>query len=357
MLDIETDNGQLGGMGTAIGFDALQKDVASNDNGNSGFGYQALSANTLGQANTAVGYQALVSNTGGVLDTAVGYQALDGNTEGQSNVGIGYSALYHDTVGQQNIALGTDAGYFITIGSNDIDIGDDNPFTGANDESSGAESNTIRIGERNTQKQAFIAGIWNAAEPSVSGSAPLPVYINGDGQLGIASSSRRFKKDINDMGDASDVVLCLRPVTFHYKPGLDPSGKVPQYGLIAEEVEKVCPALVALDAKGEPFTVRYDAVNAMLLNEFLKEHRRVEAQGQTEAELVRRMAAQQETIAAQEKRFAAQEETNADQQKRIQALTASLEKMTREMDAVAQRLDGNKEYQPVANQIVSRKGD
>jgi len=338
MLDIETDNGQLGGMGTAIGFEALQKDIPANNNGNSAFGYQALTANTFGQANVAVGYQALLSNTGGVLNVAVGYQALDGNTNGQSNVGIGYSALYHDTVGWQNIALGTYAGYFITTGSNDIEIGDDNVFTGANDESSGAESNTIRIGEKNTQKQAFIAGIWETSEPSVSGSAPLPVSINGNGQLGIASSSRRFKKDINDMGDASDVLLSLRPVTFHYKPGLDPSGKVPQFGLIAEEVEKVCPALVALDAKGEPFTVRYDAVNAMLLNEVLKDHRRVEAQRRTDAELVKRIAVQQGTIAAQ--------------QKRIQALTASMEKMTRQMDAVAQRLDG-KDYQPVANPMGS----
>jgi len=162
--------------------------------------------------------------------------------------------------------------------------------------------------------------------------------------LGIASSSRRFKQDIADMGDTSDPLLSLRPVTFHYKPALDPSGKVPQFGLIAEEVQKVCPALVALDSKGNPFTVRYDAVNAMLLNEFLKEHARVRD--------LQKAAAEQEqqvhTMTTQLKGVAAMKQTIADQQKQIQTLTASIQKMTQQITAVAQRIDG-KDYQPVAN--------
>jgi len=154
------------------------------------------------------------------------------------------------------------------------------------------------------------------------------------------------------MGDASDALLSLRPVTFHYKPSLDPSGKAPQFGLIAEEVEKVCPALVALDAKGAPFTVRYDAVNAMLLNEFLKEHARMRELEQAAVEQEQQVHA----MTARLKGVADMKQTISQQQKEIQALTASLEKMSRQMDAVAQRIEG-KDYQPVVNRVASAPGE
>ena len=126
------------------------------------------------------------------------------------------------------------------------------------------DSFTIRVGD--FQTKTFIAGISGA---TVTGTA---VVVNSSGQLGVAASSQRFKQNIQTMGDASDTLLALRPVTFQYKPDLDPKG-IPQFGLVAEEVEKVNPDLVARDEQGKPYTVRYEAVNAMLLNEFLKEHK------------------------------------------------------------------------------------
>jgi uncharacterized coiled-coil protein SlyX len=161
--------------------------------------------------------------------------------------------------------------------------------------------------------------------------------IDSNGNLGTVNSSRRFKEDITDMGDASARILRLRPVTFRYKKPYDNGGKPIQYGLIAEEVAQVFPELTVFDAKGQPETVKYHLLATLLLNEFIKAHDRLEAQGQT--------------IAAQEKRFAAQEETIAAQQKQIQALTASLAKVTQQIDTVAQRLDGE-DYQPVVNRVA-----
>jgi len=148
----------------------------------------------------------------------------------------------------------------ITTGSSNIDIGN---------QGATGESGTIRIGT--SQAATFVAGIYGVTI-SPSGSA---VYVNANGQLGTVNSSRRFKEAIQNMGDQSDVLLSLRPVAFRYKPDLDPQG-TPQFGLIAEEVENVAPELVLRDAKGEISSVRYEQVNAMLLNEFLKEHRKVE---------------------------------------------------------------------------------
>src|SRR5207247_3236719 len=133
------------------------------------------------------------------------------------------------------------------------------------------ESNTIRIGTQGTQTKTFMAGISGAGVTGVA------VKVNAAGQLGTAPSSERFKDAIKPMDKASEAILSLKPVTFHYKKDLDPDG-VPQFGLVAEEVEKVNPDLVARDEKGKPYTVRYDAVNAMLLNEFIKAHRQIDAQ-------------------------------------------------------------------------------
>src|SRR5205823_13469978 len=154
------------------------------------------------------------------------------------------------------------AGENLTTGNNNIDIFD---------RGVAREANTIRIGKQGTQRTTFIAGIGGA---TVTGTA---VVVNSSGQLGVAPSSQRFKQNVQTMGDASDALLELRPVTFEYKPEVDPKG-VSQFGLVAEEVEKVNPHLVARDEQGKLYSVRYEAVNAMLLNEFLKEHRTVQAQ-------------------------------------------------------------------------------
>ncbi len=180
------------------------------------------------------------------------------------NTGLGQAALASNTTGDENIASGSDSGYNNTTGSFNIEIGN---YGGSGD------THVIRIGTPGTQANTFIAGIYGS---TASGGAA--VYVNSSGQLGTLTSSRRFKTDIQDMGDASDALLSLRPVTFQYKPEIDPQG-TPQFGLIAEEVETVNPSLAVHDTNGLPYTVRYEAVNAMRLNEFLKEHKKVEEQG------------------------------------------------------------------------------
>jgi hypothetical protein len=270
-----------GTLNTAIGFNALYSNtegtlntaigrnaLLSNTSGsiNTATGGSALLSNTTGNFNTATGRGALFSNTTGSGNTANGFFSLFNNTTAETNTANGVAALYNNTTGEGNIALGFGAGDNLTTGDNNIDIGN---------EGIADEANTIRIGTEGTQENAFIAGISGTA---VSGAA---VVVNADGQLGVAASSARFKMEIKSMDKASEAILSLKPVTFRYKEKIDPK-HTPQFGLVAEEVAKVDPALVARDAKGEIYTVRYDAVNAMLLNEFLKEHQRVQ---KLEAEL------------------------------------------------------------------------
>ena len=188
----------------------------------------------------------------------------------------GVNALFNNTTGNGNIALGFGAGDNLTTGSNNIDIGD----LGV-----AGESNQIRIGSVGTQTATFIAGIRGATVASGVG-----VIVGTNGQLGTVTSSERFKEAIKPMDKASEAILGLKPVTFRYKHELDPEG-IPQFGLVAEQVEKVNPDLVARDDKGKVNTVRYEAVNAMLLNEFLKQHRNVK---ELEAAIVQ----QQEEIKA-----------------------------------------------------------
>ena len=331
---------------TAIGFNALFSNTRGHDNTANGFyalinnttgyantatGVVALSSNTTGYDNTATGVQALNNNNAGVNNTATGFAALGNNTTGDNNTATGFSALrfnetgYQNTAtglqalqnnttgfrntadgngalnnntGSNNIGLGFNAGANLTTGSNNIDIGN----SGA-----GGESNTIRIGS--AQTRTFIKGISGAV---VSGAA---VVVNAGGQLGMAPSSARFKQEIQDMDKASDVLLALRPVSFRYKPEIDPEG-VPQFGLVAEEVEKVNPDLVVRDRDGKAYTVRYDAVNAMLLNELLKEHRKVEEQEMTITQLKTELQA-----------------TATRQQKQIEALTAGLQKVSAQLEA------------------------
>ena len=268
-----------GSHNTATGFQALHSNT--NADNNTAYGYQALVNNTgpAAMENTAVGFRALFSNSAGAGNTAIGYQALQDNMTGFANIAVGDQALLHgnggigniaigatsllNNTGNNNIALGTSAGSGLTSGSNNIVIG---PGGVA------GESGTIRIGNSPIQDRTFIAGIRGVT--TVNANA-IPVLIDSAGQLGTMSSSRRFKKEIQSMDKVSEAILGLKPVTFHYKSD---ATNTPQFGLIAEEVAQVNADLVVRDEKGELYTVRYEAVNAMLLNEFLKEHRKVQEQ-------------------------------------------------------------------------------
>ena len=245
--------------------------------GNTAEGQDALFSLTTGDFSTATGDRALFSNTIGSSNTANGSQALYRNTEGESNTANGMLALARNRTGSGNTALGFEAGIGVTTADNVICIG----ATGAN------VSNSCYIGQ-----------IFGATS-----SGGIAVFVNGNGKLSTATSSRRFKEEIKPMERASEALLALRPVTFRYKPELDPDG-IPQFGLVAEEVEKVNPDLVVRDKEGKAYTVRYDAVNAMLLNEFLKEHRKNEEQ----------------------------EATIARQQKQIEALTTGLQKVSDQLE-------------------------
>jgi len=264
----------IGIRNTATGADALVNNTDGNSN--TADGVRALFHNTTGFENTANGFQALFRNTIGSGNTADGSDALFANTTGSGNTANGTSALLHNQTGSGNTAIGNGALFSNVRGSNNIAVGDlgGADITGDNNIVIGNvglinESNTIRIGDLQTQTTTFLAGVSGVP---VRGDV---VVVNGNGKLGIVPSSQRFKDAVKPMDKASEAILGLRPVTFRYKQELDPDG-IRQFGLVAEDVEKVNPDLVARDAKGEIYTVRYEAVNAMLLNEFLKEHQKVQ---------------------------------------------------------------------------------
>ena len=286
---------------TALGNGALSSGNSTGAN-NTAIGNNTLAANTSGADNTAVGAGTLSKNTTGINDsalgalalqhnidgggnTAVGVNALSQNTDGSSNTGIGENTLKTNTTannstavgknalenatGANNIALGLSAGVNISAGSNNIDIGN----AGASTDGISANSGVIRIGTANSQTSFFTAGINNS---TVSGAA---VLVDGTtGQLGVQSSSARYKEDIHDMADASSRLFDLRPVTFRYKKPANDGSKPIDYGLIAEEVDKVYPDLVVRNAKGEVETVQYQKLTPMLLNELQKGRATVRAQ-------------------------------------------------------------------------------
>jgi Chaperone of endosialidase len=276
-------NGQSGSSNTATGFQALYNGYGMNNTAtgvqalysdtsggfNAATGVQALYSNTTGDENTANGANALFYNTTGTHNTATGVEALLSNITGVGNTASGFQAL-HNNRGSFNIGLGNQAGINLTTGNRNIDIGNGGVA---------GETNTIRIG--NIQTATYIVGI--SGSTATGGAA---VFVASNGKLGTVTSSRRFKKDIADMNAASEALLALRPVTFRYKPELDKAG-IPQYGLVAEEVAEVNPDLVVRDENGEI----YEAVNAMLLNEFLKEHQTVQQQGANIARLEKQIEA------------------------------------------------------------------
>jgi hypothetical protein len=292
-----------GNNNTATGFQALLSNTTGLNNAANG--YQALNSNDVGAGNTATGFQALRSNTAGDRNTAHGESALDGNTTGSTNTAIGFSALINNTTGHDNIAVGF-AGGNVTTASNVICIG--------------------ALGN-NVDNSCFIGQIFGAT--SSGGTA---VFVNSNGRLGTATSSKRFKDEVKPMDKASEAVLLLKPVTFHYKKEIDPAS-ISQFGLVAEDVEKVNADLVVRDKEGKPYSVRYDQVNAMLLNEFLKEHKAF-------LEQQRKVQEQGATIARQRKDF---EGAIAHQQKQIEALTAGLRRVSAqvELDKVAPQMVTN----------------
>jgi uncharacterized coiled-coil protein SlyX len=266
---------------TATGVNALAFNTIGSEN--TANGVSAL-YNTTGNANTANGSVALYSNTTGISNTATGTHALRLNTTGSFNTANGGGALIYNTPGSNNIALGFRAGTNVTTANNVI---------------------CISASGENVSNSCYIGSIFSQLSSGGTG-----VFINSAGKLGTTTSSRRFKDDIKPMDKASEAILALKPVTFHYKKELDPDG-TPQFGLVAEEVAKVNPDLVVRDAEGKANTVRYEAVNAMLLNEFLKEHRTVQEQKAIIAELRHNFA---------------------EQQKQIEALTAGLQKVSAQVE-------------------------
>jgi hypothetical protein len=211
------------------------------------------------------------------------------------------------TAGEKNTALGDLAGFNLTTGNANIDIGN---------QGVDGDSGTIRIGE--FHERTFIAGISGVA---VSGAG---VVVNAQGQLGVAASSARFKEEVKPMDNASEAILALKPVTFHYKREIDAAG-TSQFGLVAEEVEKVNRDLVVRDKEGKPYTVRYEAVNAMLLNEFLKEHRKVEEQHETIGQLKSNATKQEATISELKKDMGVLTAQLKEQAAQIQRVSAQFE--------------------------------
>jgi len=251
----------------------------SNDHGsgNTAVGSNALASNDIGNSNTAVGVFALPDNISGIENTAVGGAALFTNVDGSHNIAVGQAALSNNTSGSNNIAVGEFAGLAVITSNNVIAIG---------------------VQGQDISDSCFIGNIFNAMAPS--GSA---VFIDANNRLGTITSSKRFKEDIKPIGKSSEALLELKPVTFRYKKEIDPAARS-QFGLVAEEVEKVNRDLVVRDKEGKPYSVRYDQINAMLLNEFLKEHH------------------QMQDLKA----------IVAEQQKQIYALTAGLKKVSAQLE-------------------------
>ncbi len=287
----------IGSSNTATGAGALQNNSTGNFNAaNGGF---ALFFNTTGNHNTSVGDSSLGSNDAGNSNVAIGDSALITNFSGNNNTAIGASALA-GTTGSGNIAVGFQAGAAV-----------------------GSSGNVIAIGSQgdDVDNSCFVGNIRDAQTQNADA---ITVVVDSAGQLGTVSSSRRFKKEIAPMDKASEAILALKPVTFHYKSD---KTDTPQFGLVAEEVAKVNPDLIVRDKSGQIYTVRYEAVNAMLLNEFLKEHGKNEQQ----------------------------EATIAHQQKQIEALTAGLQKVTAQLAAASPSRDGLEASKPPPHVVTNNQ--
>ena len=281
-----------GNANTAVGRDALTSNTTGSFN--TALGHGTLVSTIASDSNTAVGFFALHDNLA-ARNTAVGQQALDVNTIGQGNVAVGFHSLFNNIIGGGNVAVGTEALLNSTAGFN-IAIG----AQAGNLIATAHDVIAINSPGGDTSDTCFIGNIRGVQTDNANA---IPVLIDSAGQLGTLSSSQRFKKDVQAMESASSAVLNLSPVTFHYKTD---KTNTPQFGLIAEEVAKVNPDLVIRDKDGQLLTVRYEAVNAMLLNEFLKEHKKVEALEATVAQQQKAM----EALTAQVEKVSAQIQVN-----------------------------------------------
>lgn len=277
-----------GSLNTAVGAQALSS--SNTGSANTAMGEEALTFNTTGSSNTATGSAALFINRDGSSNTATGRAALLNNSSGNNNTAIGQNALYYST-GNSNTALGDSAGNSVTTANNVIAIG---------------------TGGANVSDSCYIGKIYGA---TVEPTSALSVMIDSNGKLGTTASSKRFKEEIQPMDKASETILALRPVTFRYK---NYKNSPLQFGLIAEEVADVNPDLVARDKNGEIYTVRYDQINAMLLNEFLKQHRKVEEQD-------RRIEEQEVTIAQLKQEIATVVAHAKQQDSKIEKVSAQIE--------------------------------
>ncbi len=299
-VGIDAGANSIGYDNTFIGFEAGGNTTGGDFN--TMLGWRAGWFNVSGSANAFFGYMAGYDNTGsensffgtntgesttvGTDNAFFGYNAGYQNIQGSSNAFFGENAGAQNAAGSANTFLGASAGSVNTNGSNDIYINNSGP-TGGN------ESFAIRIGAEGIQSSAFIAGIYGTINNGV------PVYVNSSGQLGTSPSSLRFKEQIADMGDGTSALMKLRPVTFLYKPEYDKGERTLQYGLIAEEVAKVYPELVAYDNAGQPYSVRYQYLSTMLLNEMQKQYRRAEG----EAKVITTQQGQIQALQEQNREF------------------------------------------------------
>ena len=323
-------NNTTGSFNTASGTQALLKNTTGNFNTANGF--EALYGNITGDNNTANGYGALVVNVTGSDNTANGVAALRNNFSGGSNVAIGSFALYNNIYGDLNTAIGGGALQNNTNGRENIAVG----YAAGRDIVTA--DNVIAIGAPGLDVRRTCC-IGNIYATTTVNATTLPEVVSPPGHLATSSTSQRFTTEIKPMDQISEAILCLKPVTFHYKT--DNKG-TPQFGLIAEEVADVNPDLVVRDEKGEIYTVRYDAVNAMLLNEFLKMYRKIDQQG--------RKVQDQQTIIADLK------STVAQQQKGMERLTARLEEQDSKIQKVSdQRATASAHLGDSKRRIVCRK--
>jgi Chaperone of endosialidase len=288
-----------GTFNTAVGLLALGSNTESDFN--TGIGAGALLLNTIGLQNTATGAGALLNNGAG-FNTANGAFALVANTTGGGNTAIGAGALANNTTGTANIAIGQGAGSNVTTASGVICIG---------------------LPGQNIDGGVFFAGIYNNVQPVV-GTDPDHVTISGSGRLGRANiSSRRYKHDIQPMEEASEVIFALKPVSFRYNKQYDATQTL-AFGLIAEDVAEIAPDLVGRNPRGEPESVRYEQINAMLLNEFLKEHRKVEQQAGEIQEQKAMIAELKSIVAKQEKGMETLARHVRQQDSKIQKVSAQM---------------------------------
>jgi hypothetical protein len=305
---------------TAIGAEALLANIASD---NTAVGYAALNTNGIGISDTATGSEALSNNSTGNFNSADGSQALQANTTGSANTAVGASALQHSQSGNSNTAIGLGALSNNISGTNNIALGAN---AGSNVVTA---SDTICIGFAGVDVSdgCYIGHVFE--EPLDPDNLAMAIDVHG--KVGTLPSSRRFKDDIKPMDKTSEAILALKPVTFHYKN----DGKHrPQFGLIAEEVAEVDRSLVALDKEGKPFSVRYDKVNAMLLNEFLKEHKKVKVQ--------------ETTIDQQQVAIAALQSWAAQQQKGIDVLSLRLKEQAAQIRKVGTQIETSRSESQMA---------